>query len=52
MSPVKGRKQLVDSERKILPDAKLTGKPDPAQRIEITIMVRPRGGAQAHADEP
>jgi kumamolisin len=52
MAPVKGRKTLPDSERKMLPGAKASGKPDPGQRIEITIMVRPRSGtrgAAAHA---
>ena len=52
MAPVKGRKTLPDSERKMLPDAKASGKCDPGQRIEITIMVRPRSGtrrAAAHA---
>jgi kumamolisin len=53
MGPVKGRKTLPDSERKMLPGGKASGKNDPAQRIEITIMVRPRRGAQVpatHAD--
>ncbi len=52
MAPVKGRKTLPDSERKMLPGAKISGKADPAKRIEITIMVRQRASAQGavHAD--
>jgi kumamolisin len=36
------RKTLTSSERKMLPNAKVVGKVDPEERIEITIMVRPR----------
>ncbi|HKC62904.1 MAG TPA: protease pro-enzyme activation domain-containing protein, partial [Pyrinomonadaceae bacterium] len=54
MSPTKGRQRLTGSEREMLPNAKAVGKVDPEERIEVTIMVRPKSPPQvasAHADE-
>lgn len=45
MATAKSRKTLANSERKMLPGAKASGKADPGLRIEVTIMVRPRGAA-------
>src|SRR5262249_26835478 len=40
------------SERKLLPNARVVGAVDPGQRIEITVVVRPRtSGADSGAEE-
>jgi len=42
MAATKGRGSVPGSEKKPLRGAKIVGKPDAAQRIEITVLVRPR----------
>jgi kumamolisin len=39
------RNPLKGSERKPLPGAKAVGKADPAERLEVSILLRRRGGA-------
>ena len=54
MSPSKKRARLENSHREMLPDAKVVGKVDPNERIEVTVLVRPRTPpqtAKAHAVE-
>jgi kumamolisin len=50
----KKRKSLPASDREMLPGAKSHGRVDPDERIEVTVMVRPRtppNAAAAHAEE-
>lgn len=52
MPTSKKRKTLAGSQRKAQPDSKPAGKVDPAEWIEITVLVRPRatsGGPEARA---
>src|SRR5205085_9962565 len=50
MSPSKKREVVAGSQRAALPQAKVVGEVDPSERIQITVMVRPRpGGGAARA---
>ena len=52
MASTRKRKAVAGSAKQLLPGAKVVGKPEPDQRIEITVLLRPRpssGTAQAHA---
>jgi kumamolisin len=42
MATPKNRKIVPGSEKKALPNAKVIGKADPEERIEITVALRPR----------
>ena len=45
MAASQKRTVVAGSEKKALPDAKVTGAPDPNERIEVTVILRPRSGA-------
>lgn len=44
MSTDRGRVAVPGSERTAPPNARLVGTPDPNERIEVTVMMRPRKG--------
>src|SRR5690349_15880261 len=46
MANSKSRVIVPGSEKKALPNAKVVGKLDPNERIEVTVVVRPKKGAQ------
>jgi kumamolisin len=46
MANSKSRAIVPGSEKKALPNAKVVGKLDPNERIEITVVLRPKEGAQ------
>jgi kumamolisin len=47
MPPTKSRKVVAGSERVALPQAKAAGAIDPEERIQITVLVRPRSDSGA-----
>jgi hypothetical protein len=49
MRTSKKRTTLAGSERTILNSAKAVGKSDPTERVEVTIMLRPRASAATGA---
>src|SRR5437870_2032721 len=47
MADSKKRSLVPGSEKKALPNAKVVGKLDPNERIEITVVLRAKKGGQA-----
>ncbi|HVO41420.1 MAG TPA: hypothetical protein VMT34_02300, partial [Aggregatilineales bacterium] len=53
MSTETGKSPLPGSDRQIMPDAHVVGAVEPNERIEVTVVVRPRPSQSlaARADE-
>jgi len=49
MSSPKGRIPIPGSERTAIPGARAVGAPDPNERIEVTVVVRPRPSSRGLA---
>src|SRR5262245_23425774 len=51
MASNKNRKTVPGSEKQALPHAKVIGDVDPKQRIEVTVVLRPRASGGARGQE-
>jgi kumamolisin len=51
MAAPRKRTTIPGSEKKPLPNARVTGAVDPNERIEVTVILRPRTGAGARASK-